>query len=460
MARKDAKEKTKEKSPRRGEAEDQQAGGEGGGVAVAEQGGGGVEEESGQAGAAEGPPFSVGDYVQVTSTDPGDAKYLGQKAKVVERDSLGGVIIRGAWDGPEWEEGGEELVFEDTLLARWTEPATEPAEQPSPVQAAAEETAATVLSESDRRFLARRNAVEAALKNIDEALADHADAIVKHEAAGKHKKATEAALEAAYNRLVRAERSEPEAEQGLLPFKGSTAPASSNGEAHGDLAERQRAWDAKWEEFLGQEIAVLGLSEGLHEKLATAEIATLKDLTTTKAESEGQGYTVIDGIGTANADKIDDAYEKLLQAFLAENPQPKQPETAALPPEPAADDAAVQADPGSYDFVDTFPPPTHPTPNESYDSDYHRSIIKDAEDELTELRSCKECLSRNVNESGKPLTDKTRKSIETKLGEVQLQYDEGISLYAEKFGNTAADALRRHVEAAVDKQASLKGGLE
>jgi hypothetical protein len=283
-------------------------------------------------------------------------------------------------------------------------------------------------------------------------------AIVRHEEAKKHLKSTEAALEAAWDRLYRAERNEPDPQQGTLFEAPAETATGSNGQADTDLEERQKAWDAKWEAFIAQSIDVLELSDFMREKLAGEDIATLKDLAAFKAASQGQGYTLIDGIGTEKADKIDDAYVRVMEAFLAQHPNPSQSTPAAK--RLAADEGVPQADPGSYDFVDTFPPPVNPTPNETYDADYHRQAIKDATDELTELRHCKDCLSRNVNEAGKPLTSSSKKTIETKIGELQMQYDEGYTMYAEKFGKIAGDALRRHVEGAVEKKASLRGGLE
>lgn len=317
----------------------------------------------------------------------------------------------------------------------------------------------TLLPEGERRFLAKRPQIEAAYKNLLEADADLGEANILLEDAKKSVKGKEAAREAAQMALKAAVGNDPAPVQ--MPLfgegNGSSHESAATPADDAEYAEKHAAWEAKWDEFLAQPLAVLGLSETLNEKIAKHGdgIKTLKQLTKLKAESEGHGYTVIDGIGKGNADKIDDAYDKLVAEFLKANPQPAKAAAASTEPTPIDPNANIE-----FDFISTFPTPINPTEHEEYAESYHLQCRDESVAELTELHRLKELLSREIGENGKPLTERTKKTMETTIGELQVQHDDGFDVYAATFGRRASDALRRHVESAVSKKSNLKGGLE
>lgn len=360
---------------------------------------------------------------------------------------------------------------------------------------AALDATGTVLSPSDRAFLARHNAIEAAAVDVEDAEAKLAEAMEAEENAKAVRKAAEVCLEAANRQLLRAVRDEPDAEQGVLPFGeacgtlASPRTELSTPQAPSPAADAyeaaQQAWEKKWDAFLAQPLSVLKLSDSLEEKFTTNDpaVTTLKGLTDLYKKSEGHGYTVVKGIGKGKSDVIQDAFDRVQNEFLAANPQPVKPVTvvrgeeaasgysdsvavldggevnAAQPGADATEGAVDPAPVADYDFETTFPAPLNPTANESYDLEYHRGIINEAVAQQIELRGLREQLGSNTAPNGTPLSPKKRKAAETAQGETQVQYDETFEAYANTFGRPALWRLQTYVEKQAEKKTSLKGGL-
>jgi hypothetical protein len=308
-----------------------------------------------------------------------------------------------------------------------------------------------VLSESDRRFLSRRNAVENALKNVESAKSELADATTQLEDIKKVVKGKEAAMEAAWMNLYRAEREDPQPEQMGL-FETAANGASMDDE---ELQERHDEWEDSWDnDFLGQDIVVLDLPDGTNELLRehTNNIVTLGDLQDAKKDGGADGLRSIKGIGEEKERAIEDAYTRVMNEWLVKNPEPRRAEAQ----DPAGSDAVTD----DYDFESKFPEPVNPTPNETYDTEYHREIINTAIAQTTDLRQRKAQIADQVDENGTPLTDRKRKKINDAIAETQMQLDEGYRLYGEAFGARAAERLAKYVEQQFDKSCKLKGGIE
>lgn len=346
-----------------------------------------------------------------------------------------------------------------------------PQEQPGGTpeyQEGAAEAVQAPLSDADRRYLARRNEVEKATQVVEDCTEDLAEKLVAKTSSNEAYKAAETALDIANKNLYHALKDDPDAAQGLLfdpSLAGSTATPSAPSESP-DFAAAKAEWDKKWEAFQDQPIAVLGLTESLTEKLTSfhPSLSTLRALTEFKATSGGHGYTDIDGVGKGFADKIDDAYEKLLAAFMKANPQPieNSPNPAAAGADGASTGESSAPDNANFDynFETTFPKPNNPTTHEEFADSYHIEIREDAIKSCAEHRRLKECLDKGLTDSLKPLTERSRASLEKKLGDAAIKCEDVFSDYAGTFGETAANALRRYVESHIEKKSKLKGGTE
>ena len=353
-------------------------------------------------------------------------------------------------------------------------------ETPAPTPEAAPTAAATPapaptgdfaqLSDSDKAFLKKHSAIEQAFHFVQVAKEDLAVADLKLAEAKTVQKAKETALEAARNGLEIAIAGSS-AENRPLPLYdtvNSTEPAPAHYPALALTAAPApapdtnpiEAWNKKWESFLSQSINALDVSDAIKEKLRehSSPVTTLRSLTKLKETDPVKGYSSVKGIADGKATKLENAYDALLQAFLAENPNPD-PSAAAPRPQaaPAAADGPVADTDAIVDFETIFPPAVNPTPNESYSADYHTTVIAEAVAELKEIGSLKALLAGPESAA---MSKRQRKEYEKKLGENQLQYDQGIDIYADKFGKSAAEALERHVRARVERQSQLKGGLE
>lgn len=314
------------------------------------------------------------------------------------------------------------------------------------------------LSDAEKQYLLRRSSVEAAMLNVEGAKKDLASAELVFEQAKESKKGKETALEIAWNELFRAERGEDDGQLDLFAGKvGKAAPAVPVASLD------ESAWDAKWNEFQAQGIDALDVSDGIKESLREHKpdgILTLKQLTSLKETNPVVGYCCVAGIGTGKADKLDDAYEKLLTAFLAANPQPKKPEASTQADDGFATGPDSPPERLEWDFVSTFPIALNPTENEdAHDASYHREIINRAAEEKKEIDAAEEIPRRRGGENGTPLSKKEKTKLETKLGDTKAQYAEVFRMYGETFGQAAADAMKRYIERSIVKQASLKGGL-
>lgn len=320
-------------------------------------------------------------------------------------------------------------------------------------------TPSSILDDASREFLKRRPAVQAAVASVEKAEQELSAAMVDHDKAKTALKGKEAALEAAFHLLKDAVKGEDAANK-PLPLLDQAPPANTSTTKEGDSTaanDSQVEWEKKWNAFLAQSIDVLVIPEATKEALREGGVTTLQGLVKIKEAEPVKGYTSIKGIGEKKADKLDDAFERLQASFLDTHPNPT--------PAPAASPIASQADSqpfteANYNFVDTFPQPVDPTPNERYDEDYHKSVINDCIENGRQLHECKAALAEGLNDAGKKLTDKTRKKQEQKISELQLNFDEGFVIYSEKFGERASKALRAFVDSKIEKQAALKGGLD
>lgn len=323
-----------------------------------------------------------------------------------------------------------------------------------PTTEATQETTPPEDSPEYREYLERRPAVNAALQNVKAAKEELAAALTVLNDAKKAYNGKDAAMTAAWERLYEAENGPPpDAPTPLFDQAAKEAAAITPAPVLG-----QEEWDAKWNEFLAQSIDLLEVSDGIKEKLrdATPEpVSTLADLVKIKTAHPVKGYCAIKGIGEKKADEIDDAFESLQTMFLEDHPNPS---PGASPQAPQAENP--ESPRGSYDFVDTFPILINPAGNEENPDSYHKAIIETAETEREELLKLKQLLASGNDESGNALTPKKRKKLETKLGETELQYQENFSLYGEKFGARAAEALQNFIESKVEKKSSLKGGID
>jgi hypothetical protein len=175
-------------------------------------------------------------------------------------------------------------------------------------------------------------------------------------------------------------------------------------------------------------------------------IQELRDILNGHVEGEGekQAKEIINGFAEEFGQEAADALHAHVKQLVAQDN--------------AADKQEFEA--GDYDFVKTFPPAVNPTPNETYDEKYHRAFIKDAVKELTELQAIKRQLESGKDDDGKKLAEKQIKKLQTRQGTVQLQFDEGVAMYHDKFGKAAADAFSRFVTTQAEKKANLKGGLD
>lgn len=320
-------------------------------------------------------------------------------------------------------------------------------------QAVADTAPAPGISESDLIFLRRRPQVQAALANVKRSKAELAAAEIVFKNAKSSKDGKEAALEAAWNVLEAAECEDAPSSAPLFDSVSQDASAPSpdpDPVTETDYLISQSEWDRKWETFLDQSIDALDITDAIKDKLREHTIGNLRELAAVHKANPIKGYQAIKGIGDGKAEKLADAYATLTTAFMAANPAPLKPESA---PE-AVEDAKL------VDFVSVFPYPVNPTPNETYDESYHREVMETAASELASIGKFKEQLASGKNDAGKELTPAARKKLEAKLGETQMQYDEGYSIYGDKFGKSSAEQLQKLVESKIEKQANLKGGLD
>jgi hypothetical protein len=316
------------------------------------------------------------------------------------------------------------------------------------------------LTDDERHFLSRRNAILEAAAAEAAATQELAEATLELEDVKKRVKGFETALEMARRRVLEAIRNDPAADAPLF-HQPKEQPAAAAAPDAAD-PEAVKEWEAQWNNWLDMTpVSALGLSDSITEALAShsSPVRNLRELTAlTSDQYHPEGYQQVKGIGQGKSDQIQEAYDRLMTAFLQQHPRPKpgQPtETPAAAPE------ATQVDPppSDYDFETTFPAPVNATDNETFDADYHKAAIGDAIAECEELQQIKSDLASGTS-NGKELTDAKRRKLETALGETQLQYDEGLSLYGTHFGAKAAERLKIYVENKLVKKASLKGGLD
>jgi hypothetical protein len=278
------------------------------------------------------------------------------------------------------------------------------------------------LTDRDRAYLQRRPAVEAAMMAVDTARAEVAASYGVLEDAKRDHKANEAALEAALNGLIDAE-------------KGFSAQAKPTPLFDDAAAARAQAWEA----FLSRDLDVLALPDDLKGALRENAVHDLRKLAEVVVGDRLESL----GFKTKDAHKIAKSYDVLLDAFEADHGAEEQ----------------EHPDPGAIDFDTTFPTPIHATEGVDYDTGWHRNAANSLVALDGKRATLKASIESGTDAKGRPLTPAAKAKLVAKMDALVQELEDAVFNYSEVFGTEIAARFKAHCLALAEKKAALKGGL-